>query len=226
MALKILFKYTSRSRRDNFFRGMDSIVNNLSNKEDYHILVSLDVDDAVMRNEEVLEKIKSYKNTNVYYGISYSKIDAINRDLPLAKDFDILVNFSDDQVFTQFGFDDIIRQQMLDSFPDTDGFLHFHDGNQNRLATMSIVGKKYFDRTNYIYHPDYQSVYCDNEEQEKAKILGKYKYAGDSMKIMMHIHPAMGHGKHLLDEQYIRTESFYPVDKETYHRRMAINFGL
>ena len=223
--MNLLFKYTSRSRPDNFFRGMDSIVNNLANKEDYHILCSFDVDDKDYVNHGFVQRLSFYDNTSHYFGVSSSKIDAINRDLPLAPPFDILVNFSDDQIFTQFGFDDIIRNSFRQNFNDLDGFLHFHDGVQPRLATMSIVGKKWFDRTSCIYHSSYFSEWCDNEEQEKAKRLGKYKYMGDKVKIMMHINPY--HGKpEILDDLYKRNSKFVKDDKANYFKREALNFEL
>lgn len=225
---KILFKYASRSRPQNFFRGLDSIVNNLSDKENYHIQITLDSDDHTMNTVSVRDRIASYSNTSVFFGTSKNKIDAINRDRKkFPDDWQILINFSDDQIFTKKGFDDIIRSEMQKHFPDLDGFLHFHDGNQPRLATMSIIGKKHYDRTGYIYNPDYISVYCDNHAQEYAQALGKYKYMGDKVNIMMHIHPLHGH-KVEFDAQYNKTEDrkIYLKDKETYRKYKMNNFGL
>lgn len=220
MASKILFKYTSKSRPDNFFRGLDSIVSNLFNKEDYFILCSFDVDCQLYLNKEFTERLDTYKNLSYYFGISHSKIDAINRDIPLAPPFDILVNFSDDQVITQWAFDDLIRNDMPE---DTDMVLHYKDiNNGNRLMTMSVIGKKYFDRTGLIYNSEYTSLYCDLEAQEVAQILGKYKYI--DLVIYEHLHPA--YGKAVNDDQYRHTESFYAKDGEVYFRRKANNFGL
>lgn len=222
--MKILFKYTSKSRPDNFFRGLDSIVNNLSNKEDYHILCTFDVDDNKYLDEDFINRVNSYENISYYFGISTSKIYAINRDISLAPQWDILVNMSDDFIFTQWGFDDLIRVAFQQNFPDLDGFLHFHDGVQPRLATMSIIGKKWFDRTGYIYHPSYYTEYCDNEDQEKAKILGKYKYMGD-VRIINHINPFHG-TPDIMDDLYRKNSTFANMDKDNYFKRLAINFGL
>lgn len=223
MALKILFKYTSKSRVNNFFRGLDSIVNNLSNKQDYHILCSFDTDDAEYRQEEFMYRLRAYQNLSSYFGISHSKIDAINRDLPFAPPFDILVNMSDDFILTKPGFDDIIRKAFEEKFPDLDGFLHFHDGNQPRLATMSIIGKKWFDRTGYIYHPSYITEWCDVEEQDKAQKEGKYAYMGDDMVIMLHIHPYHGH-QDAMDELYKKNMVMSKEDQKNYINRKSKNF--
>lgn len=223
--MKILFKYTSRSRPDNFFRGLNSIVNNLSNKEDYHVLCTFDADDNQYLDEDFINKVNSYENISYYFGISTSKIYAINRDIPLAPKWDILVNMSDDFIFTQWGFDDLIRAAFQQNFPDLNGWIHYFDGNQNRISTMSIIGYKYFEISNYIYHPSYITEWADNEEQEKAKIRGKYKYMGDDLKIIIHINPYFGH-QGTMDEIYIKNAVYSNADKDNYFKRLALNFEL
>ena len=60
------------------------------------------------------------------------------------------------------------------NYPDTDGVLWFNDGFQgNRLNTLCILGKKYYERFNYIYHPDYISLYCDEEQTNVARNMNK-----------------------------------------------------
>jgi hypothetical protein len=87
---------------------------------------------------------------------------------------------------------------------------------------MSILGRDYYKRFNYIYNPEYISLYCDNETMDVAKILGRYKFVNEN--IFLHLHPA--HGNALNDNQYRYTESFHPIDQATYLKRKANNFGL
>lgn len=221
--MKILFNYASRSRPANFFRGLDSIVNNVAN-DLFHIVCSLDVDDREMNNTGVINRLNEYKNVTHYFGISKNKIHAINREIPNFPDFDILVNFSDDMEFIQKHFDEIIREEMQKYFPDLDGFLHFFDGNQNRTSTMTVEGKKYFDCCGFVYHPAYVSVFCDNEAQDIAQILGKYRYVGDDVRIFKHIHPSFGLVP--VDKQYKHTQSFFPKDRLTYLFRKKNNFYI
>jgi hypothetical protein len=62
-------------------------------------------------------------------------------------------------------------------FPDLDGALHYSDGYQkNKLITLSILGRKLYDYFGYIYHPDYKSLYCDNEFTQEVYRLDKVKY--------------------------------------------------
>ena len=221
----ILFKYASRSRPDLFYRGLVSIFNNVATSN-FVVLVTLDENDPSIESYRSLVSEFPESQLKVIYGTSKNKIDAINRDLlDFSENWDILINMSDDMVFIEYGFDNIIRKGFEDNFPNGDGFLHFHDNCQNRLATMSIMDKLYFNRFGYIYHPDYVSVYCDNEAQEVSQILGKYKYMGDSIRILDHLHPL--HNPTIqMDAQYVHTESFYDQDRSTYNRRKNINFEL
>lgn len=211
--MKILFKYTTRSRPQLFERGMWSIIENVTD-DNYEILVTADTDDASMQNHSFL----NHPKVKTIYDHSSNKINAINRDMDKAKDWDILVNMSDDMLFTHKGFDKIIR----DNFDDLGQCLHFPDQANTPIIVLSILGRKFYDRFNYIYHPEYISLFCDNEQTDVAKLIGAYKYVNEY--IFQHLHPAFG--KAMLDAQYQHTESFYQTDKVTYERRKSTNFGL
>ena len=224
MSLKILFKFTTRSRRSNFLRGIDSIIDNLADKENYHIYTTFDVDDDKMRP---LPEIKG--NHTYIAGTSKSKIDAINRDMDFINsqyDWDILVNMSDDMVFIQKGFDDIIRKEFTDgSITNLDQYIHFNDGNQKaNVSTMHIVGRDYYNRDNYIYNPEYKSLWCDVENDMVAKLRGCYKYVGDNIRLFSHLHPAFNLAPN--DEQYMKTEhrDMWIADEQTFNRRKQNNF--
>ena len=195
---RILYKYTSRSRPEKFYRGLSSIFNN-SDSLNFSVLVSLDTDDPTL--DEYTKLITEFPKNQltVVYGTSKNKIDAINRDLnEYSGLWDILVNMSDDMVFIEYGFDTLIRNAFGN---DLDQFIHFSDGSQcSNLCTMTIEGRKYYQRFNYIYHPSYISLWCDVEAQEVAKSLSKYTYMGDDVLILNHLHPANGLGES--DSQY------------------------
>jgi hypothetical protein len=229
---KILFKYTTRSRRSNFLRGIESIVNNVADKSNYHILISVESEfhDPTMHPLPQLDCPHTYK---VNTGKPTTKVDAINRDLnefTEVCDWDILVNMSDDMIFAQKGFDDIIRNNFIINEPNSTGdikyysldqCIHFPDGVTNEaLISMSILGREYYERDKYIYHPDYKSLYCDEEVMAVAKMRGCYKYV--DRHIFKHLHPA--HGNAPNDAQYIHTESFHPIDGATFQRRKANGF--
>lgn len=225
MSAKITYVFASRSRPNKFFAAIDNIIN-FSVKEDYTIIASLDVDDATMNSDEVKKRIFDYDKVCAYYHVSTGKVNAINRDIKLIpKDTDIIIVMSDDMVFTQQGFDDIIRIDMQRYFPDYDGCLHYPDGSQvqARVITLPIIGIGFFKRFGYIYNPCYQSLWCDMEMTEIAKKIGKYKYMANSH-IFKHDHPLWKHEPY--DALMTRNESFYNSDKEIYLKRLANNFDL
>jgi hypothetical protein len=213
--MKILFKLTSRSRPDNFFRALDSILENITDS-DFGILCSLDEDDQSMNNPIVMDRLSNYATSGLefiaHFGKSKSKIDAINRDLQNRGDWQILVNVSDDQVITVKGFDEIIRANMP---ADLDCFLHFRDTNHNppdALCTLSILGRKYFERDGFIYDPRFKSYFCDNLAQDIAKAIGKYKYIPEV--IFDHLHPGYGKGEN--DAQYKANDKNWNRDAMLY----------
>lgn len=199
--MKILYKFASRSRPENFFRGLVNIVTN--SRLDFHVLATFDTNDESMNTLDIRKRLDAFKNLTYIFGTSKNKIDAINRDMEFAPSFDILINTSDDMLFIQEGFDEQIEK---DFAGDYDQFLHYNDGNQKSVvSTMSIMGKAYYDRFNYIYHPSYESLESDVEATEVAKLLGKYKYMGDDRILFRHLHPSFGLSRY--DAQYNRTEA-------------------
>lgn len=210
--MKILYKFATRSRPEKAAAVIQNILMNAEHAE-FSVLMAIDSDDSTMADFVLQNGVEAA------YGTSKSKIEAINRDIP-ADGWDILINVSDDQLFTVKGFDLDILIAMGNN---TDQFLHFPDGFVNeRLCTMTIIGKKYYDRFGYVYHSDYASLWCDNEAQEEAIRLGCYKYVDKH--IFIHNHPAWIGGK--VDAQLEHTQKFYRQDERTYRKRRLLNFPI
>jgi hypothetical protein len=223
---KILFKLPTRSRPERCFEVLDETIKNLSNNENYSFLVTLDYDDETMNNDTVKEKLNSYKNMNYYFGNSNSKISAVNRDMDIINnDWDIVVLLSDDMVPIYYGFDDLIREKFNEFFSDFDGVTWFNDGfTGNRLNTLCILGKKYYNRFNYIYHPEYTSLFADNEFTEVANMLGKQQYF--DLVIIEHRQYGIRNNNHRYDELYKRNDGFWNQDYSVYVKRRNVNFDL
>jgi len=217
--MRILIKFASRSRPQKFFNCLDNIISNCESK-DFKILASLDIDDETMNNETVIEKLKTYECLDYFFGFSKNKIDAVNRDMDLSGKWDILINTSDDMWFVQKGFDEQIRKDMLTHFPDLDGVLHYNDGFQGQnCMTMSIMGRKYYERDNFIYNPVFESLWSDVVAQETAIVRGKYKYIGDDRILFNHLHPSFGVAEY--DKQYLSTEGM-EVRQRDYNRYLEL----
>lgn len=218
MKAHILFKLTTRSRPIKAKASIDNIIEKC-NSNDYTILVSIDEDDETMKNFD-------YKDDNVYIvrGKSKNKIDAINRDMNIFTHWDILINTSDDMVFNVKGFDEIIRQDFNGYY---DQVLHYSDGFQKaNIMTMSIMGIDYYNRFKYIYHPSYESLWCDAEATEVAWMLNKYKYMGDLKQLFTHMHPAWNMAQY--DQQYMKTEAHEVNEKDlkTFIQRRNKNYDI
>ena len=119
------------------------------------------------------------------------------------------------------GWDDIIRQDMEEGFPDLDGALWYQDGYQDRICTLNIMGKKYYDRFGYIYHPDYHSLFCDNEFTEVAQGFGKM---GHYVEVLFRHEHFANNSKVKRDALYDRNEALFNLDKQTYERRKSEGF--
>lgn len=196
--------------------AIDTIIN-LSAYKGYTIGLTIDDDDPTTLNSSQLCKALQSDQIKVNAGRSTSKVHAINRGMA-GWSGDIVVNMSDDMRFIKQGFDwDIIQAFQ----GDLDQFIHFPDGHINKaLPTMSIMGRSYYERFNYIYHPDYKSLWCDNEAMDVAQQLGRYKYI--DLQIFSHEHPAWTGEP--ADALLMHTESFFEVDQETYRRRSKLGF--
>jgi hypothetical protein len=183
--MKILFKYPTRGRPLKFFRALESYYDLMSGS-DFEFIVTVDSDDVTMNNNQVISTLNQVPKLTYHFGNSKSKIEAINADMS-NKNFDILVLVSDDMIPEVKGYDDIIRSEMKSKYPDTDGVLWFFDGWRKDLNTLCILGKKYYDRFEYIYHPSYKSFWCDMEFTEVANYLGRQSYYDNV--IIRHLHP-------------------------------------
>lgn len=220
--MKILVKFPTRNRKEKFFNVLQKYYDYATDKNNLEFLITLDDDDLSMNNDEVRLKLNSFKNLKYIFGQSDNKIHAVNRDME-DDNWDIVLLASDDMIPIQLGYDEVIRNKMKEFYPDTDGVLWFNDGFQgNKLNTLCILGKKYYQRFNYIYYPKYKSTWSDNEFMDVANILKKQKYFNDV--IIKHEHPDWGYGNR--DE--IHSQNFNNVnwDSQLYHKRKKNNFEL
>lgn len=218
----LLIKFPTRGRPDKFFSILDKYYQKLSGKNNVQFLITCDNDDLTMNNSVVITKLKQYKNLTVNFGDSKTKVEAINADLNNVI-FDILLLASDDMIPVTDNYDSIIIVNMLNYFSDFDGILWFNDGiQQNRLNTLCILGRTYYNRFGYIYNPAYKSLWCDAEFTQVGNMLGKQKYFNQC--IIKHEHHSLtGTG---YDEIYDKNEKFENEDRQTFITRQNNQFYL
>jgi hypothetical protein len=217
--MKLLIKFPTRERPEKFFKVLDLYYKNMKDSNNIFV-ITCDIDDISMNNESVITKLKTYPNLKYYFDYNKSKVEAVNNNLDNI-DFDIVLLASDDMVPVKEGYDVLIKEKMKKNFPDTDGVLWFNDGFQGpNLNTLCILGKKYYDRFGYIYHPSYNSLYCDTEFTLVSKKLNKVKYFDDIL-IQHHQYSIVNDTP---DNLYIKNDSLEPRDKIVFNKRYTENF--
>lgn len=224
---KLLIKFPTRQRAEKFFKVLDMYYEKLSGEVPTHFLISCDLDDTGpngMHRPSNVKKLKQYKNLSFYFSNSKGKIEAVNRDIDKHLNFDVILVASDDMIPQVKGYDKIVIDTMQKHFPDTDGTLNFNDGFVgNNLNTIPIMGKKYYERFNYVYYPKYISICSDSEFTLVAKMLGK-EHCVDNV-IIRHEHGGYGFDR---DELFYKNESreYYLHDRAILEKRKSENFGL
>jgi len=240
--MKILYKYPTRDRPLKFSRCISQYLSLLDKNSDYEFVISIDEDDKKMNNKENIDLINNIDHCNCFIGKSKTKIEAINADIP-SSNWDILVLISDDMIPEIYHFDNIIREKMKENFPDTDGVLWFFDGWRKDLNTLCILGRKYYDRFGYIYHPEYKSFWCDTEFTEVANKLEKQVFIDQV--IIRHLHPDIvmqdkksfekfskflpeytNAGSYGHDNLWKKNGDLDKIDHEKYNQRKENNFGI
>ena len=139
-----------------------------------------------MNDDEARKKItdifllqSSKENTSkakVHYDEETTKISAINDHIEPDL-YDIIICASDDMIPHAEGWDNDIATAMQEHYPNLDGCVHFNDGvTDGKLITFSILGRELYKSFGYIYHPDYKSLYCDDEFTQEVMRMDKVKY--------------------------------------------------
>lgn len=217
--MKLLIKYPTRERPKQFAKTLHAYRTMLDDIPNTRILVTVDADDRTMFSARDLKWPDTGEPIEIGIHHGRGKIKAINHGVP-ADGWDILLLASDDMMPQLHGYDNAIRLAFGSYFPDTDGALWIADGRQDRICTIVCVGRKYYERDEYLYHPSYKSLWCDNEWTEVAEARGKLVKLPS---IIRNESPDWG-GNQKNDELYRRNNRYYPVDERNYMRRKAAGF--
>jgi len=217
--MKILFKFPSRGRPEKFKYTLTEHLKHLSNENEYRFVFTFDENDLTMNNQEIVDFINSLNiNHVINYGYSQNKIEAINADLDNEKDFDVLMLIADDMYPVQLNYDKIIEEVITNSELGLDCTIHFNTARwSNILDIWCVMGKTYYERFNYIYHPDYKSIFCDNEYTEVSTMLNRRIFSE---------HCPFHHENITGDETEVKNWHFNNEDWTTYERRKNINYDI
>lgn len=226
--MNILINFATRSRPDKFKHVMDHLRRFTAEPEKIIVLIKADEDDQSMNQPKVWAYLNEFTRetrirTHITYGERSSKIGAINRDINLIKGWDVLVNISDDMLPNTPEWDNVLRTNVRRVWADTDFFAHFNDGRVNEaLCTLSIIGRAYYRRDGYVYHPLYKSFSCDAEAMYVAMMRGKHHYFPEVL--FRHDHAA--YVKNANDQLYRENSKHSNHDTKLYFERLNQYFGI
>lgn len=229
----ILVQFPTYSRGEKFLKVLKRFVTKSSGKHLVFFNINCDAADLTMTNEYVQKRIEyifdTYGNQYTSYKINYDqntdKIGAVNANIP-DYGWDVAVVLSDDMVPQVEGWDDEIVKAMEEHFPGMDGCVYFDDGSHSAkdLVTLSIMGSQLYKQFGYIYHPDYKSLYCDNEFTEVMRYHNKLRYV--NKKIITHEHWSIEGSENYgqQDMAVAKTLHYSGRDQRVYEARKARGF--
>tara|TARA_B100001939_G_scaffold108349_1_gene93681 strand:- start:218 stop:934 length:717 start_codon:yes stop_codon:yes gene_type:complete len=182
--MNILIQFPTYARPDKFLKCLEKYLYMSSSIHHLHFNINCDEDDSLCNNSKFVGDVCGLfeEKENCTFSLKFdkntNKISAINDHIDARFfDFDVVICASDDMIPQQQGWDDVIAKDMNEFFPKLNGALHYFDGYQKEsLITLSILGRELYNHFGYIYHPDYKSLYCDNEFTQSVYNLGRVKY--------------------------------------------------
>lgn len=126
------------------------------------VIVSVDMDDPC------LNAYINLHGSHVIVNHNKSAVEAINNAAKISNG-DILIVVSDDTECPE-DWNILIEEEMRDK---VDWILKTQDGIQDYIITMPVMDRAYYNRTGYIYHPDFHHLFCDTYMTCVADITGR-----------------------------------------------------
>lgn len=227
--MRILLKCPTRSRPDKVKATLRKYLVLANDPSAIGVAVSCDEDDGSMTRTSVQSELHSLLGQFAWHRIFFSpnktKIQACNANMAeIDYPWDIVVLVSDDMIPQIQGWDNVLRSHMRAFFPDTNGLLWLNDGYQgDKLNTLCIYGRKFYEELGYIYHPDYKSLFCDTELTDRCKtdLAPRCKYIPYCL--IRHEHPGTGFAQ-TMDPLYARNQTYWNEDMHTYIRRKVYSY--
>ena len=186
--MHLLVKFPTRQRQKRFFEVFASYIQLASNRHHIEWVISMDEDDLEMNNPEVKETfdklIAMGQDIKYFYGPNKTKIEAMNADMDKASaDWEVLYLAQDDMLPIVQDWDERMLNLVFGGFPDLDGCIWPPDGygNSQTTSTVVLMGRQWYERFQYIYYPEYKSVYCDNEYTDVALSYDKIRKVPDRL---------------------------------------------
>lgn len=210
--MKISLIHPSRGRAQQAKATYENWMNKASGNSEIDYLFSLDGDytqlapylDFVKQNEHICNA-----NNNL--------VEAANNGARIVNG-DLLILISDD-----FDCPENWDLLLLDAVKDKKDFvLKTYDGIQKWIVTLPIMDRIYYEKQGYIYHPEYQHMFCDTDMTHKASLEGKLIVRNDL--VFTHNHYSVG--KSEKDCVNTKADLTWQQGEKVYLERVKNNFGI
>jgi hypothetical protein len=219
MTHRILVKYPTRSRPDLFLSTLDKYMGTAIYAHRY--VITIDQDDRSMNHPAMLARLATYPGLEVHIERPQGKVAAINANIP-GNGWDILVLASDDHIPVLQGWDVAVVNDFKDTAPNGEPrMLWYKDIRDPGICFMPAINRAAYDLKGYIYHPDYRSLWCDNEQTEVMTNAGVMLQV--DREVWRNESPDWG-GSQKRDRLYLVNNRLFKIDKATYDRRKAAGF--
>ena len=157
--------HPSRGRIERAGQAIAEWRSNASGRHDYEYLLSVDDDDPA---REAYAALARDAGVRLIVHRNRSIVDAVNNAARFANG-DILIVVSDD-----FGCPSQWDVAIVTAIGQrTNIAVLVDDGVNGRIMTLPIVDRAYYESCRYIYHPDYVSMYTDEDLTEHARYTGR-----------------------------------------------------
>lgn len=211
--MKISIIHPSRNRSQQAFTTRVNWYTNADDALSHEYILSIDSDDRFVGNYCYNFP---YSNGKIVINNNKSAIEAINRAAEEACG-DVLVVISDDFICEEH-WDTKLLKALEGKF---DFLVKTRDGLQKTLITLPIMDRAYYDRFGYIYNPDYQHMFVDQEMTAVGHMLGRVI---DVDMTFEHLHYTTG--KSPKDAINVRNDNSWRQGENLFNERLKINFGI
>lgn len=171
---RLLIEIPSKNNMVQLISTLDKYDQNLSKTIPYQILIVSDKHDPIMNSPEIRRVLERYQNLSIVYVDYTTKPAAYNEGIAARRDqFDIIIAARDDWEPAVAGFDRTLVDAMHNNFPDYDGVLNIYADQNVPVNAQPVIGKKFYERQGYVFHPDYKTSWYDEELTCVSRILGR-----------------------------------------------------
>lgn len=202
--MKISILHPSRNRAHIAHKVMRSWLENASEPNSIDYVLSIDTDD---QTQHIYKRL--FLGRRMIINPNKNVVMASNEAAKVATG-DIFVLVSDDfECYKNWDLD------IVKAFEGKSGFvLKTFDGIQERIVTLPIMDRKYYEDHGYFYHPEFEHLFCDTYMTAMAEYEGKLLIRND----LKFIHAHYSTGACRMDHVNIKADKTHEKGKETYER--------